>query len=163
MPTSRPLRRYAKTNDQGNIVKRFSALADIRPGDVCWRWLGKKNPKGYGYFGVGGQGAGTQLAHRVAYRLFRGRIPKGLWVLHRCDNPSCVNPSHLFLGTAKDNMQDAKAKGRLKPPPVRRKLTGDQVAEIRASGEYPTALGRRYGVSAEQVRRIKNGVSRVRP
>ena len=156
----RPIKRRPKTLDRDSIIKRFVALADIRPGNVCWPWNGKRNKRGYGYFGVGGQGAGTKLAHRISWLLWRGRIPKGLWVLHRCDNPPCVNPNHLFLGTAKDNSDDCIAKGRNVPPPRKVKLNDDQVRSIRASDDSHKDAAARFNVSAEHIRRIRNGSTR---
>ncbi|MCK9416834.1 HNH endonuclease [Candidatus Dojkabacteria bacterium] len=72
----------------------------------CWEWLAAKTNGGYG------QICGLGLTHRVSYKFFVGPIPKGLFVLHKCDNPSCVNPNHLFLGTQRDNMQDMSKKDR---------------------------------------------------
>lgn len=77
--------------------------------DLCWPWTGATNQSGYGTF-VGGQGG--RLAHRFAFIQAHGPIPDGLCVLHRCDNPPCQNPGHLFLGTQADNMADMKNKGR---------------------------------------------------
>lgn len=79
----------------------------------CWEWTASK-VNGYGRFGtVKNQ---VDYAHRVSFKLFKGEIPEKLYVCHKCDNPSCVNPKHLFLGTAKDNMRDAAKKGRVKVP-----------------------------------------------
>jgi hypothetical protein len=75
--------------------------------EECWPWTGAKHKQGYGLYG-----AGPKRAHRVAWTLVHGEIPPGLQVLHRCDNPPCVNPGHLLLGTALDNQQDKAAKGR---------------------------------------------------
>jgi hypothetical protein len=75
----------------------------------CWVWSGATNRKGYGVYIFRGKYVG---AHRVAWTLFRGPIPDGLFVLHRCDNPPCLNPDHLFLGTHNDNMIDMVLKGR---------------------------------------------------
>lgn len=75
----------------------------------CWLWQHARNVKGYGWLRYGGR---MQLAHRMAWVLFRGPIPDGLCVLHHCDTPACVNPDHLFLGSTTDNNADRHAKGR---------------------------------------------------
>ncbi len=78
----------------------------------CWFWMGATIKGARGRYKFRGK---TWLASRVSFTLYKGPIPKGLNVLHRCDNPSCVNPKHLFLGTQADNMQDAWQKGRIDP------------------------------------------------
>lgn len=85
----------------------------------CWMWQGGVDRKGYGKFSIGnsrnpdGSRRNSMVsAHRVSYELFKGGIPDGLFVLHKCDTPGCVNPDHLFLGTNTDNMRDMDAKGR---------------------------------------------------
>ncbi len=82
----------------------------VRKSRRCWEWLGGLRD-GYGITKAG-NGTQTRNAHRVSWMLCRGAIPNGLLVLHRCDNPKCVKPSHLFLGTIADNMADRDAKGR---------------------------------------------------
>lgn len=74
--------------------------------DGCWNWIAAPATNGYGQFGNG------ELAHRWAWKFTFGDIPKGLWVLHKCDNRKCCNPAHLFLGTRKDNIEDMIKKGR---------------------------------------------------
>ena len=122
----------------------------------CWEWTAAKHPKGYGSFSLGGRVMG---AHRVAYQLYVGEIPEGLWVCHRCDNPSCVNPSHLFLGTNADNTHDRDNKGRGSYGEERpnAKLTNNKVNEIRArwlDGEPMSKLGREFGVARQTISMI---------
>ena len=92
---------------QPDSQRFWRQVARGEPGD-CWRWLGGTR-KGYGRFKLKGR---MVTAHRHAYELEVGPIPDGLFVLHECDNPSCVNPRHLFLGTQLDNIRDRDKKGR---------------------------------------------------
>ena len=93
-----------------DMVERFLSKVDTS-GD-CWLWRASKT-RGYGQFSVDGHGSAPRKAHRVSYEMFVGEVPAHLVVCHRCDNPSCVRPTHLFLGTQSDNLRDASAKGRL--------------------------------------------------
>lgn len=93
------------------VLARF--ISKVNVAGPCWLWMAGKNPKGYGQFAV--DHATNVSAHRFAWIAFRGPVPAGLCVLHNCpggDNPSCVNPSHLWLGTRGDNNTDRDAKGR---------------------------------------------------
>lgn len=90
------------------LLKRFEKK--FIKTNSCWIWNGTITKKGYGQFWY--KEIGTILAHRVSYRIYKNKIPDGLNVLHKCDNPPCVNPDHLFLGTQKDNMIDMTQKGR---------------------------------------------------
>lgn len=93
----------------GKLMERFWNKVDTS--NECWNWTGSKNKDGYGSVGSGLRSR-TMLAHRMSYAINVGEIPKGMCVCHKCDNPSCVRPDHLFLGTRKDNMQDMVRKGR---------------------------------------------------
>lgn len=92
------------------VEPRFWPKVDQTGGpDACWPWMACRNRHGYGKVGVGGI---SVTAHRAVWELANGPIPAGLHVLHRCDNPPCVNPAHLFLGTNADNVEDKVRKGR---------------------------------------------------
>lgn len=95
-------------------VKNFWAKVERIPFHDCWEWVAACNEKGYGVFG---QGKCTDKAHRIAYRLIVGEIPKGAFLLHSCDNPSCVNPRHLRPGTNRENVHDMHTRNRASPPP----------------------------------------------
>lgn len=90
---------------------RFWSKVAVKTENECWEWTANRNNKGYGMFSLGSI-IGKKLAHRLSYEESFGKIPEGMEILHSCDNPSCVNPSHLSAGTRKDNMVDAVQKGR---------------------------------------------------
>lgn len=134
----------------------------------CWQWNAAKSAKGYGYIGVRGKdGWKTKYAHRISYELFRGKIPRGLLVLHKCDNPGCVNPKHLFIGTDMDNCRDKINKGRLFIPHGESngnsKLTLKQVKKIRllySTGRYfHKDLAKQFGVKKSSIGHIVNNQS----
>lgn len=97
-----------------SLEERFWEKVDKRGPDECWLWKAGRDRNGYGHIGVG-KGRSTR-AHRVSWELANGsEIPVGLLACHTCDNPPCVNPAHIFIGTMADNLQDASAKGRVDP------------------------------------------------
>lgn len=143
---------------------RFWLQVRKKPG--CWTWLGCLNKDGYGVIRVNGE---RPSAHRYSWMIHFGEIPEGIQVLHHCDNPSCVRPDHLFLGTIQDNVDDCMRKGRDKSAPGESNygavLTEEQVLEIRrrykpkCKKNGGKALGKLFGVDAEQIYRICSGKS----
>ena len=129
--------------------------------DACWEWRRGRLRRGYGWLLWRGR---NQVASRVAWELANGSVPPGSWVLHRCDNPPCCNPAHLFLGDRQANVDDMMAKGRhgtmRGEAQARAKLTDDMVREIRtahASGESLRSLTRRFPVSRPVIRGVARG------
>lgn len=123
----------------------------------CWEWKASKNAAGYGQLNVGGRKGRPMLAHRVSWIVHNGAIPKGFLVLHDCNNPGCVRPGHLRVGSDLDNSRDAMIKGRVargkKLPHTR--LTVKQVTEIRkASARLVRETSKKYGISVQMVHSI---------
>lgn len=112
-----------------NVPQDVWTRVDIREPDECWPFLGARNAKGYGQMRVKMR---QHPAHRLAYATATGTEPGDLCVLHRCDNPPCCNPAHLFLGTHGDNNRDTAAKGRTARGELhhKAKLTAEQVRTI---------------------------------
>lgn len=139
---------------------RFWPKVSVREPGACWPWLGRRTPTGYGLFRVGSR---MVPAHRYAWQITYGDIPNPMEVCHRCDNPCCCNPQHLFLGTQADNVRDMQAKGRrasfIGEANGRAKLTEAQVRTIRqlfAAGSTRTSLARSFGVTRNSIDNIVN-------
>ena len=127
----------------------------VKKTDTCWEWTAAKNEKGYGVFGIGKE---TDKAHRISYRLLVSEIPQGLFVCHKCDNPKCVNPDHLFLGTAQDNVKDMILKKRNKKPPMmagwnKKQLPDEIYKELGTQND--TVIGKKYGFSKYVIARAR--------
>ena len=143
----------------GTPAGRFWAKVDKRGPDDCWEWKESVRRGGYGAFGVNKK---VVSAHRFSWEMHNGPIPEGMFVCHTCDNPLCVNPNHLFLGTHSDNMADAANKDRMRRWERARgeshgnaKLTEDQVYEIRDDTRMPKEIAKEYGVNGPAVSKIQ--------
>jgi hypothetical protein len=138
------------------LKERFDHKSKANSETDCIEWVGTKNKGGYGLTKINGK---TTHVHRAAYELVCGAIPDGLHVLHKCDNRSCINPSHLFLGTNQDNMDDRNTKGRqacLKGELNGcAKLTEGQVRDIRSDNRLHREIAADYGVVKSTVSAIK--------
>lgn len=136
-------------------IERFSEKYIFCPKTGCWLWQGGKQ-RGYGKFTVRSK---SIKAHRFSYQYYRGDIPPGMFVCHTCDTPACVNPDHLFIGTAKDNARDKEKKGRGNQVRGRdhycAKLTPEQAMEIFNAKGHNLKIAQAYGVSDSLVRHIK--------
>jgi hypothetical protein len=154
--------------DVMTLLERFESKYQPVPWSGCWIWTAATKEHGYGVLGLGGRSDGIIKAHRASYMLFRGDIPKDKVVMHLCNNPSCVNPDHLKLGTRKENQRYMVECGRHKFPDNRgeratwSKLNESQVTEVLAAKlnkvkGVGTALARKFGVSKSTIYQIWYG------
>jgi len=150
-----------------DVVAEF--WARVEKSDGCWTWARTRDREGYGRFKFAGKYA---FAHRVAWTIVNGKIPQGMAVMHKCDNPPCVNPAHLMIGTWADNNRDRMLKGRngnSGAPPGERNgravLTEDKVRFIRklysSPGKGPSHadVAKRFGVSKQAIDAVVSGKS----
>lgn len=148
-----------------NIKERLFSKVKVRR-NGCWEWTGALSNKGYGRFRIGKK---LYLPHRVVYELTYGKIDKDKEICHKCDNPLCVNPTHLFMGTHSDNMKDCFKKGRLVIPINNRKgeqvgnskLKDADILKIRELDKtmYRKDIAKLYDVHGTQISRCLNGIS----
>ena len=154
-------RRKGEISEQwrGSLLRRMEANSIPEPNSGCVLWCGSIKENGYGVVGVGGRG-NQGYAHRASYMLHVGPIPAGLHVCHKCDVRACVNPQHLFLGTAAENLADMRSKGRA-PAGIklgRAKLRPDQVRQIRRDARQLKEIAAEYGISEATVSVIRNRI-----
>lgn len=151
------------------IEERLKRNMRVNPVSGCWEWQGCKR-SGYGHTIVGSRTDGTrhsERAHRLAYMVWNGEIPRGYDVCHKCDNPACINPNHLFVGTRQDNVDDRERKGRnvikIGEEQPRSKLTKKVVKEARWERAYRGTsfqkLADKYGVSKKTMQNAIAGVT----
>lgn len=144
-------------------IDRFMAKVVPVTESGCWLWIGAYQGAGYGHFGIGSQTDGTRktvLAHRYAYEHFVGQIPEGMFLCHKCDVRCCVNPAHIFVGTNRDNIQDAHNKGRY---PVGRKFTSGDIREMHLAsrrGETQRTIAARFSADQSYVSQVLRGIRR---
>ena len=145
-------------------IERFMSKVDVKGPDECWEWQAYQDRHGYGHTQYENK---LQYAHRVSYKIHCGEIPKDMNVLHECDNPACVNPKHLFLGTQADNIDDMINKGRNSAPPPQigvnhwaSKLTEEDVREIKTlidKGWSAGDIADHFNVAKPTIKDIKAG------
>lgn len=152
-----------------DTIDRFFEKIDMEPTSGCWLWNGARTPRGYGTLKVKGKSWG---AHRWSARFISGLDITDKYVCHKCDNPICVNPDHLFVGSPLENTQDCKDKRRLshgttgpKKPRKgithpRAKLTDEDVKAIRTDTRPTRELSEEFGVTKTHIKRIRSGTRR---
>lgn len=137
------------------LSERFWSKVDVRGPDECWPWTASCFGDGHGQFGIDYSMAG---AHRVAWTLTNGPIPKGEWVLHKCNDPACCNPNHLYLGDHQDNVDDMVRSGvqRGERHHNAKLIEAEvlQIYELHAAGVSQQALAIRFGVCNAHINRI---------
>lgn len=143
----------------GTPMDRFFASISPEPNTGCWFWMASTDYDGYGKLTVTTDKKRPIRAHRFSYEHFKGPIPPGALVCHRCDVPSCVNPDHLFVGTNSDNMMDCIRKSRTAcgQSHYKTKLTDYDVWDIRHSPWTNEEIAEMFGLRLTHVRRIRRG------
>jgi DNA-binding CsgD family transcriptional regulator len=146
---------------------RFWTYVKKSDKDSCWNWIGATNGAGYGQFHTD---FGKMVAHRISYIMEHGNIPVGMHACHKCDNPLCVNPNHLFIGTAKDKSNDAKSKNRLAlgirrkrqiNPIVTLSPAQETIAKMAGTGMTSKEIGQQLQLSAKTVEKHREAINKI--
>lgn len=153
MKTARALSVGALASDVAFVEAFFSASIP-EPNTGCWLWE-KQASKTHDYGAFSLPGVGSVRAHRLAFALVNGDVPDGIVVRHRCDNPACVNPDHLELGTQRENVSDRYSRGRFVGNPAVQKLDEATAKAIFESEDSSAATARKFGVSPTLVKSIR--------
>lgn len=141
---------------------RLLSKVEMVPECGCWLWTGYANPRGYGMMSMPQQS--PKLAHRVSWTLYRGPVPDGMFVCHKCDTPACVNPDHLFVGSNADNVKDMDGKGRRKNSPKHgeshpmARISNEVALSIFNDSGKHAEIAARHGVKIGTVDQIKTGI-----
>lgn len=151
------LRSIHRKNYQSDMKAKL--IGKIKKINGCWEWQGSRNKKGYGHLSYKRK---VELAHRISWLMFKGKIPNDMKVCHKCDNPPCINPSHLFLGSQKENVKDMFQKKRKIHEGINHpgaKLTNENIKEIRKllrEGKTQQYIADKYNISNGHVGSIKH-------
>jgi len=146
-------------------IERFEALAEPVTESGCWIWMGALTPSGYGLFRVGSRSKPESYkqvrAHRFAFENYIEPLEPGVFVCHKCDTPSCVNPAHLFAGTPAANSKDRDAKGRHWVPSglshYKSSMSAEKINQIRADKRPQAEVAKEFDISQASVSRIRTG------
>jgi len=151
-----------KWNSDLPFDERFWEKVDIKSIDECWPWKAALDGKGYGQI----RSKGKQLiSSRIAWELTNGPIPEGMLILHKCDNRTCCNPNHLYIGTHSDNMQDRENRNRApnagRPPSIPNEII-KTIKQLYKEGNSQMSMSRQFGISQPYISYILHGKARVK-